>query len=158
MTCGSVPNKDQITHYVKPSKIFDDGTIDGSIFREGASDDDGVSVNWLGYFAAESESERLCAVARKIQQETSHNGRFAEMNVGEAIECLAVRGCSASVWHDPQNAKNGHGPDPSHSLIRGLPAPGSEENKRAADAIADCVQNVHRPPSIKRRQRNTATN
>lgn len=157
MTCGNVPNQDQIVHYVKPSKILDDGSIDGSIFRESANDDDGVSVNWLEYFGTKSESGRLGAVAQRIQRETKFSGRFAEMNVGRVIECLIARDCFGSVWHDPQDARNDHGPDPSHCLILGLPAPGSEENKRAADAIADCVHAIHSPPSIKRRHRNRGT-
>ena len=143
MTCGNVPDHDHVTHYVRPSKVLDDDSIDGSVFRESALDDDGISVNWLEYFADKNESERLRAVALSIQQETRTNGRFAEINVGEIVECLDARNGPGRVKHDPQEARNGHGPDPSHCLIQGLPTPGSEENKRAADAIADCVRAVH---------------
>ena len=153
MTCGNLPTNDHVTHYVRPSKILDDGSIDGSVFREGALDDDGISVNWLEYFADKNKSERLRVVALSIQQETRPSGRFAEMNVGDIVGCLDARNCQGSVKHDPQEARNGHGPDPSHCLIQGLPTPDSEENKRAADAIADCVRAVHRPPEIKRRKR-----
>ena len=158
MTCGKLPNHHHITHYVKPSKIQDDGSIDGSIFREGALDHDGISVNWLEYFADKNKGERLRAVALSIQQETKFTGRFAEMNVGDVVGCLVARGCSGSVRHDPQEARNGHGPDPSHCLIQGLPTPGSEENKLAADAIADCVRAVHVPPEIKQRSRDADAN
>ena len=155
MTCGNVPAHDHVTHYVKPSKVLDDGSIDGSVFRESALDDDGLSVNWLEYFADKNKNERLNAVALKIQQETKFSGRFAEMNVGDIVECLNVRSCHGSVKHDPQDARNGHDRDPSHCLILGLPARDSEENKRAADAIADCVQAIHIPPITKRRSRST---
>ena len=77
MTCGNLPNHDHIAHYVKPSKIREDGSIDGSIFRENALDDDGISVNWLEFFDKEHESERLREVASSIQQETSRNGRLS---------------------------------------------------------------------------------
>ena len=158
MTCGNLPNHDHIAHYVKPSKIREDGSIDGSIFRENALDDDGISVNWLEFFDKEHESERLREVASSIQQETSRNGRFAEMNVGDVVGCLVARGRWGSVRHDPQEARNGHGPDPSHSLIQGLPTPDSEENKRAADAIADCVRAVQVPPVLKQRLRDADAN
>ncbi len=158
MTCGNLPNHDHITHYVRPTKVRDDGSIDGSIFRESALDDDGISVNWLEFFDKENHGERLREVALSIQRETSFNGRFAEMNVGDVVGCLVARGCSGNVKHDPQGARNGHGPDPSHCLIQGLPTPGSEENKLAADAIADCVQVAHVPPEIKRRSRDADSN
>lgn len=153
MTCGNLPDHDHITHYVRPTKVREDGSIDGSIFRESAQDDDGISVNWLEYFDEECESERLCKVASSIQLETSRNGRFAEMNVGDVVGCLVSRGCPGGVSHDPQEARNGHDPDPSHCLIQGLPTPDSEENKLAADAIADCVLATHVPPVLKRRSR-----
>ena len=158
MTCGNLPTQDHVTHYVRPSKILDDGSIDGSVFRESALDDDGISVNWLEYCADKDKSERLRAVALSIQQETKFTGRFAEMNVGDIVECLDARNCPGSVRHDPQEARNGHGPDPSHCLIQGLPTPASEENKRAADAIADCVRAVHRLPVLKQRSRNVDAN
>ena len=158
MTCGNLPNHDHITHYVRPTKIREDGSIDGSIFRESALDDDGISVNWLEFFDKEYESERLRKVASSIQRETSRNGRFAEMNVGDVVGCLVARGCPGGVRQDPQEARNGHGPDPSHCLIQGLPTPGSEENKLAADAIADCVRAVYVPPVLKQRSRDADAN
>lgn len=151
MTCGSIPDCDHITHYVRPSKVLDDDSVDGSAFRGGALDDDGLSVNWLEYFIDGSETERLYAVACKIQQETRRNGRFAEMNIREVMDRLAIRSYTGSVIHDPQGAKNGHGPDPSHSLIRGLPNNDPEEIEIVADAIADCVRILHPPPKLKAR-------
>ena len=71
---------------------------------------------------------------------------FAEMNVGEVVERLAERKHMSNVKHDPQGARNGHGPDPSHCLIQGLPNQDSEEITLVADAIADCVRAVHPPP------------
>ena len=151
MTCGNLPDHDNVAHYVRPSKILDDGSIDGSVFRESALDDDGISVNWLEYFIDKDKSERLRAVALSIQQDIRYTGRFAEMNVEDVVECLNARNCLGSVKHDPQDARNGHGPDPSHCLIQGLPTQDSEENKRAADAIADCVRAVHPSPVQKKR-------
>ena len=151
MTCGNLPDHDHVAHYVRPSKILDDGSIDGSVFRESALDDDGISVNWLEYFIDKDKSERLRAVALSIQQDIRYTGRFAEMNVEDVVECINARNCLGSVKHDPQDARNGHGPDPSHCLIQGLPTQDSEENKRAADAIADCVRAVHPSPVQKKR-------
>ena len=151
MTCGNLPDHDHVAHYVRPSKILDDGSIDGSVFRESALDDDGISVNWLEYFIDKDKSERLRAVALSIQQDIRYTGRFAEMNVEDVVECLNARNCLGSVKHDPQDARNGHGPDQSHCLIQGLPTQDSEENKRAADAIADCVRSVHPSPVQKKR-------
>ena len=158
MTCGNLPTHDHVTHYVRPSKILDDGSIDGSVFRESALDDDGISVNWLEYYADKDEGERLHAVALSIQQETRSSGRFAEMNVGDIVECLDARNLPGRVTHDPQHARNGHDPDPSHCLIQGLPTQDLEENNRAADAIADCVRAVHPPPVLKQRSRDGDAN
>ena len=62
MTCGNLPTHDHVAHYVRPSKVLDDGSIDGSVFRESALDDEEISVNWLEYFADKDKSERLRAV------------------------------------------------------------------------------------------------
>ena len=158
MTCGNVPDCDHITHYVKRTKILDDDSVDGSAFRESALDDDGLSVNWLEYFIDGNESERLYAVACKIQQETRHNGRFAEMKIRDVVRRLAARNHVSNVKHDPQGAKNGHGPDPSHCLIQGLPTHDPEEIKVVADAISDCVRTLHPPPVLKRRSRDADAN
>ena len=115
------------------------------------------SIGW-SISPTKRKSERLRSVALSIQQETRVSGRFAVMNVGEIVECLVARNCPGSVKHDPQEARNGHGPDPSHCLIQGLPTQDSEENKRAADAIADCVRAVHPPPELKRRSRDADAN
>ena len=143
MTCGNLPNHDHITHYVKPTKVRDDGSIDGSIFRQSALDDDGISVNWLEFFDRENESERLREVAMSIQRETSRDGRFAEMNVGDVVGCLVARGCSGQREARPTRGSEWPWSRPialpdsrsSHPGFRGEQA-GSRCNRRLRSSCA----------------------
>lgn len=149
MTCGQIPDEDQIVHYVKPSKVFDDGTIDGSefILRPG---DKGLSMNWLDYFASLPGPKRLEAVARKIQLDTKPTGRFAEWNVGTLRANLLTENHDVSVLHDPSPPTQKYGPDPSHCQVYGLPTGDSPEAQLVGDMIAESIQDFHPVPQVER--------
>ena len=149
MTCGPVPDGDQVVHYVKPSKILDDGTIDGSEFILGP-DHQGLSVNWLDYFASLTVPKRLEAVALIIQLDTKPTGRFAEWNVGSLREYLLNDGHKLWVDHDPSPATDKFGPDPSHCQIYGLPTQDPLEAQLVGDMIAESIQELHDVPRVKR--------
>ena len=52
-------------------------------------DDDGLSANWLDYFASFPKAQRLELVALKMQRDPNFNsGKFAEWNVGTLREHL----------------------------------------------------------------------
>ena len=142
MMGDEVPDQDQIVHYVKPSKILDDGTVDGSEFCL-RPDDAGLSVNWLNYFSSSPSSEQLEAVSQGIQLQLSRNGRFAEFNVGEVREHLREECGSVRVLHDPRPPTDEFGADPSHCEIMGLPAGDSPEGELVGDMIAECIHSLH---------------
>ena len=149
MTGVQIPDEDQIVHYVKPTKVFPDGTIDGSefILRPG---DKGLSGNWLDYFASFPKAKRLEAVAQKIQMGPNPNGKFAEWNVGALREHLSTEYYEVSVIHDPSPANEKHGPDPSHCQMYGLPTRESLEAQLVGDMIAESIQVIHSVPRVKR--------
>ena len=149
MTCGEIPDVDQIVHYVKPTMVRDDGTIDGSEFIL-RPDDGGLSGNWLDYFASLPKQKRLEAVALKIQIETKPKGKFAEWNVSVLREHLLTESYEVSVIHDPSPANERHGPDPSHCQVYGLPAPESLEALLVGDMIAESIQVIHQVPQVER--------
>ena len=147
MTCGQIPDDDQIVHYVKPTKVFPDGTIDGSEFVL-RPDDEGLSGNWLDYFASLPRAKRLEAVALKMQRDPSLKGKLAEWNVGVLREHLLTDSYEVSVIHDPSPANERHGPDPSHCQVYGLPARDSLEAQLVGDMIAESVQDIHPVPQV----------
>ena len=149
MTRGLIPDEDQIVHYVKPSKILDDGTIDGSEFIL-RPNDRGLSGNWLDYFAPLPKTLRLEAVALKVQLDPNFNGKFAEWNVGALREHLLAEDYSLTVDHVPSRATDRYGPDPSHCEVYGLPAHDSPEAQLVGDMIAESIQSIHPVPRVKR--------
>lgn len=149
MTCGQIPGEAQIVHYVKPSKILDDGTVDGSEFILGLGHQ-GLSMNWLDYFASLPEPMRLEAVALKIQLDTKPTGRFAEWNVGTLRANLLTENHDVSVLHDPNPATEKYGPDPSHCQVYGLPMGNSPEAQLVGDMIAESIQDIHPVPQVER--------
>ena len=149
MTCGPIPEVDQIVHYVKPTKVLDDGTIDGSEFCL-TTGHEGLSANWLDFFASLPKGKRLEAVALKIQLDTKPTGKFAEWNVGALREQLLTESYEVSVIHDPSPANERHGPDPSHCQMYGLPTRESLEAQLVGDMIAESIQDIHPVPRVER--------
>jgi hypothetical protein len=150
MTCGHIPDEDRIVHYVKPSKIHEDGTIDGSEFMLRPVDK-GLSGNWLDYFAFLPSEERLEAVAVKIQRDPNvNNGKFAEWNVGALREHLLTESHAITVVHDPSPANERYGPDPSHCQMYGLPPQDTPEAQLVGDMMAEFIQKLHDIPRVKR--------
>lgn len=145
MTGDELPDAAQVVRYVRPSHILENGCAAGRAFRlrEG---EEGLSVNWLDYFAGLSKPEQINEVRRLSRLSLSRNGRFAELNVGivkqsvsdELPELPRLR-----FVHDPPTANGTHEADPSHSQIIGLPPFSSLSSKVVGNLIARRVQKLH---------------
>ena len=139
MTGDELPDSDYVVHYVKPSNV-QKGIVNAEEF---VGDKDGVSVNWLEYFQGKTEEEQLSQVRRLIQLTIRPNGRFARLNVGVTKGHVSAAGRYLNFIHDPQGARPPHKPDPSHSLIEGIPPRNSPEAMLVADMITDCILELH---------------
>ena len=136
MKGDDLPANDHIVHYVKPSMILEDGSLNGSEFRLRHTDPDvaGLSVNWLeilgqGKIQQLVEVRRLCRLTRRT------TGRFAELSCTQ----FARKKDAVRIVHDPLPAQGQWDDDPSHSEIKGLPPGESDHAMLIGDLIAQHV-------------------
>lgn len=135
MARSEIPDSDNVVRYVGKTGIRN-GKADGSQFYRRPSED-GLSVNWLEYFAHLGKSEQLAEVRRVIHRQLGRNAAFAELNVGDIKQCLRDALPNVRVVEKPSPA-NDRFPyeDPSHSEIMGLPA---SDNLYLAEIIGDLL-------------------
>lgn len=143
MTCGDLPDDAQVVRYLSPSYVEDDGCVDGAAFQL-RPNENGLSINWIGYFADLDKSEQINEVRRLSRLRLRRNGRFAELNVGAAKQSVRAVLPDLRFVHDPLPADDGYEADPSHSQIAELP-PLSDSQRSAmiGDMIARCAQNLY---------------
>ncbi len=92
---------DQATHWPKVSAFY---------LRKGHDD---LSANWLEYFSSD-RARAIRDVVRTHPLQLRPRGRFAVLNVGEAVEAItAAGGESASITHTPNWYSN-----PSHASFQ----------------------------------------
>lgn len=133
-----------VVSYVSGSRHHE-GLVDGSVFMRRTADTDGLSVNWLECFPSPRANQisEICARSRISVRAT---GRFAEINVGEAIEAVSSVAPNCSAVHDPLAQEGEFREDPSHALFIGLPeASESERALLAGDLISQRVKALHKP-------------
>ena len=143
----ALPDSSHVVRYVKPT-LVDGDRVDGSAFRL-RSEDTGISVNWLEWFANLSKDGRLQEVRRLARIEMRPSGRLAELSVGETLRHVRAVLTALAFAHCPLSAKDGYDPDPSHSQIEGLPSADDPQSALIGDMIAECVQAMH-PPRLRR--------
>lgn len=144
MKGDDLPADDHIVRYIKPSMILEDGTPDGVAFclRVSRQDEMGLSVNWLEAFAL-PKTQQLSEVRRLFRLSVRRNGRFAELEVGTTLRTVSEELTTLRFLHDPLEATDGFGADPSHAEIVGLPSGDSDEAALVGDLIAECVVDMH---------------
>ena len=141
MSTNALANDAQVVRYIKPTKILDDGTIDGSAFNL-KPDETGLSVNWYEIFDDLTKDLQLEEVRRLSRLNMRKNGCLAEFNVGNTV--LHVRRLvSLGFVHKPLDAEGKFEADPSHSEIEGLPAESSPIIALVGDLIAECITSTH---------------
>ena len=134
-------DEDHVVRYVKPTLVRRNGSVDGSAFCL-RSDESGLSVNWLDWFAGLSKSKQIEQIRHLSRITMKRRGRLAELNVGtakqETREVANIR-----FAHQPLAAEYGHPADPSHCEIVGLPGGGFPEAAIVGDLLAKCVEGTY---------------
>ena len=145
MHANDLPDEANVVRYIKPTMVFEDGSVDGSEFclRAHRPDDTGVSVNWLECFGALSEAEQLDEVRRLSRLDMRKSGRLAELNVGTTKHYIRNELDALRFIHTPLPAEGDYEADPSHSEIVGLPPGNSPEAALIGDMIAECIEAIH---------------
>ena len=142
MTGQYLTDTDNVVRYVNRRSQRTDGSVDGSAFllRE---NEQGLSVNWLDYFASLTKLQQLDEVRPLVRLTLRRSGRFAELNVGQTLNRISGRLSSARFVHRPLPADGKYKADPSHSQIEGLPPGDTDEAELIGDMIAECVTEIH---------------
>ena len=142
MTQNALPDAANILRYVRRRKILESGRPDGSAFTLG-SDEQALSVNWLDYFPGVPKATQVERVREVIQLRLGPNDLLAECNVGAVKQTGALRYHTLSFIHSPSLPLGIYGPDPSHTLVYGLPSTDADEAALVGDMIALCVTEMH---------------
>lgn len=143
-----LPDEHHIVRYLSPSQVRDgSGQAAGFVLRP--SDDGMFSVDWLECLAA-TGPDPLGEARRVSRLDLRQNGRFAVLRVGDILHAvtatltrLAVTHDRPRVTHDPLPAEGDRPANPAHSLLLGLPPPGTDEAYAVGDVIAKQVQALH---------------
>ena len=143
MTCGDLPDDAHIVRYISPSRVDENGVVNGKAFRL-RPNEKGLSINWLDHFTDLDKSEQINEVRRLFRLKLRSNGRFAELNVGAAKQAVWAELPDLRFVHYPLPAVDEYEADPSHSQIAELP-PLSDSQRSAiiGDMIARCVLNLY---------------
>ena len=149
MHANDLPDEANVVRYIKPTMVFEDGSVDGSEFclRAHRPDDTGVSVNWLECFGNLSKAEQLDEVRRLSRLDMRKSGRLAELNVGTTKHYIRNEPDDLRFIHTPLPAESDYEADPSHSEIVGLPPGNSPQAALIGDMIAECIEAIH--PAVK---------
>jgi hypothetical protein len=108
----TLPGKDHISRYCKPTSVTEGGVPTGQSFALRPVDNNTLSVNWLEYYGNIDQDEQINHVREDIGLKLAARGLFAVLNVGEVIDYIQnVK--ILSVIHEPTDK------DPSHSIIKG---------------------------------------
>ena len=145
MHANDLPDEANVVRYIKPTRVFEDGSVDGSEFclRAHRPDDTGVSVNWLECFGDLSKAEQLDEVRRLSRLDMRKSGRLAELNVGATKHYLRDELDVPRFIHTPLPAEGDYEADSSHSEIVGLPPGNSPQAALIGDMIAECIKAIH---------------
>ena len=115
----TIEHEHNVVHYLSKRKIDNkSGKAHRHVFQLRGGEN-GLSVNWLEYFANIEKSKQLEKVQYYMLQTNyglKASGRFAELNVGKTIhKILEKHNIKIEVIHSPTK------PNRCHALICGLP-------------------------------------
>jgi len=136
---SSIPDDDHILRYIRPRHV-ENGIVNGDGFLARPRED-APSVNWLEWF--EPPLENQVAGVRSVTRLTNAKlGHLVRLNAGQTTRYVRENdpnGLTLSFVHDPLDGDGTHPPDPSHSLIVGVPVQDTPEAALVRDLIVDCV-------------------
>ena len=139
MTGDVLPDSAHVVHYVRPTSIFEDGSIDIRL----RSREPALSVHCLECFGDLPKEQQLAQVRRVSRLTLSKNGRLVEWQVGPTTQYLLDEAPSIRFVSKPLAADQNHEADPSHSEIEGLPPRDSPQADLLGDMIAQCIMARH---------------
>ena len=67
--CEELRDDSNVVRYIRPRKVMEDGTVDGSAFRL-RPNEERLSVNWMEYFDQVSEDAQVHLIAQLIRMDT----------------------------------------------------------------------------------------
>lgn len=122
-----IPDADHAVVFCRAQRVNTDGEPLPSAFRPRDVDTDGLSCDWLEFFAGTSLDDRLDKLRGVLPFKLTANNRLAGLNVGSTRAATAsATGVNLTFVHDGVDR-------PSHSVIKELNAQLSEQVR---DAIA----------------------
>jgi hypothetical protein len=141
MTAVAGDDEDIVKH--APSAYVHGDWVDGFAFlpRPLPKDSDGSSVNRLRVLS-EDDDEAMVSVRKLVRLKLRPSHRFAQIVVRDLRQCVAALDLHLTVIASPLPAEDGHGRDPSHALIVGLPRPGVMDDL-IGDLIRKKIKRVH---------------
>ena len=146
MTGRKLPDSDNVVLYAKPHQILD---VDSAGVEPAAftwdGQGEGLSANWLEYFASLTKDDQLVKVRDLIHMQMAASGRLAELNVGTVINHLSEELENPRFLHRPSSPQPPRYPkeDPTHCELAGLPRPCDPLSATVGDMIAQCVSEIH---------------
>ena len=142
LNANDLPDDAHVVRYVKPTKVFEDGSVDGSEFCL-RPDDTGLSVHWLECFGDLHKAQQLDEVRRLSRLTMRKSGRLAELNVGTTKHYVRNELEGLRFINTPLAAEGDYEADPSHSEIVGLPSVNSPQAALAGDMIAQSISAIY---------------
>jgi hypothetical protein len=130
-------NDHHVLRYIAPKHI-DNGIINGSGFLR-RPHEQASSVNWMECLALPVENQ--VSEVRAVRRLTyAKSGRLAQVNVGATKRYVDERvQVKLEFCHDPLEADLSYPADPSHALIRGIPAIDTPHGELIQDLLAECI-------------------
>lgn len=132
---------EDIVRYARPTDV-DGARVNGSAFVRRPSDTNGLSANRPAVFGeGEAALAQIRAFARIAMKPS---GRLARLNVGRMrAKVEEGAGLMLSVIEDALEAEELFPADPSHALVKGLPAADDPFKDFVGDLISEEVEALH---------------
>ena len=142
MIGDELPASDHVVRYVRGRDVSDEGMVNGAAFQL-RPNEDGLSVNWLEYFAGYGKEEQLEKVRSLSRLQRSRSARYAELNVGATKRYISQVPESVRFVRKPLEAEGDFLEDPSHCEMVGLLPGESAEGSKIGDLIAESILELH---------------
>ena len=140
MTCGELPDEDDVVHYVRPTTLRPDGSLTSGSFRRRTNrpDENELSVSWVQFWSNRGYENPLGQIRKHFGLTPARAGKFAEFNVGRVKHLIQQEWQPVRVIHTPDGNA-----DPSHSQIEPFPHPDTVDADVVGSLIARNVKQLH---------------
>ena len=138
---GELRDEHHVVRYIRPTLVWEDGSVDGSAFRLRAGEN-GLSINWIEHFGDQTKALQLEQIRRLSRITMRPRGRLAELNVG-TTKRKTRDAASLRFERRPLSEERHYAADPSHCEIFGLPDRESPQAALVGDLIASSVAETY---------------